>query len=358
MMPLYRKSPRARKSPPAGEQEETVSRQPGPGLAQAVPGQPGPDLAQAVPGQPGRPYRDFVESEARKYWQTLAKQKPVVKPDREQLRKAAMPVLVQGLRRRTGSGKYVDPVLALHAVVALQMYALDRGWIRHPCYTIRPGQSYVGILIELSKDARWRASFELAKSALYLKLSDKFANFKPSLCPNPWYTLLIKLRAADNLDGLCALFDEYSLIERQEQLHYSDSSDPDAHPVLEPATAPEFPAPPTFTLGEKRDLDAGAATAEIALHLRAFCHPFIRQVVNDMELGRGMQVTGNPGLWIVTSGVLGLGYCSVFYYVNRERREIRIAGIGQRMSSRKYRLDFASEELGVRGQVLRLPKKW
>ena len=136
------------------EQEDAVP--------EAIPPELEPDEAHAV--EPGRPYQDYVESEARRYWQSLVGRDSLTivkgsltKPDQEELRAAAMPVLGQALRRRTGSEKYLDPNLAVCGVGALLQYALGQGWIKQPLSEVYAGPFHVNSLIQLADDANWLA---------------------------------------------------------------------------------------------------------------------------------------------------------------------------------------------------------
>ena len=89
-------------------------------------------LPAAVPAapesaDPGRPHR-VVEAEARQYWQDMLNPGSLVKPGREELRAAAMPVLARGLRRRQDRLRepafYLDR--ARRAASALQMHLIER----------------------------------------------------------------------------------------------------------------------------------------------------------------------------------------------------------------------------------------
>ena len=120
--------------PPTGE-EEARTEQP----AMAPVGEQATDE--------GRPYQGFVENEARKYWQDLVDVGSLTKPVQQDVRAAALPILGQGLRRRTGNKKYLDPNLALRGVHILIQWALDRGWIKLPYSDSYERLSFVGVLI-------------------------------------------------------------------------------------------------------------------------------------------------------------------------------------------------------------------
>ena len=121
----------------------------------------------------------------------------------------------------------------------------------------------------------------------------------------------------------------------------------DAQPVPQDVIIPEF------TLEDKYNLDARAVKGEIKQYLRAFCHPFISQAVNDMEFGRGKPVASPPGLLLAMAGISGVGNCSIFYYENEDRRLIRIVGIGYQDWD-GYQLEYAAGELAGSGHKLRL----
>ena len=111
---------------------------------------------------------------------------------------------------------------------------------------------------------------------------------------------------------------------------------------------------PRYALGEKADLDAEAVEDEIKGHLEQAYHRFVSQAVNDMEFGRGKPTSGYPGLLHASAGIMGLRSCSVFYYTGAEQNLIRIVGIGHHLDRATYRLDYAIEGLGSRGQKLRI----
>ena len=73
-----------------------------------------------------------------------------------------------------------------------------------------------------------------------------------------------------------------------------------------------------------------------------------------MEFGRGKGTAGYPGLWHASAGVAGVGSCSVFYYLEGSGERIRVVGIGHHVGRAAYRLDYASEELGKAGRILRI----
>ena len=104
--------------------------------------------------EPGRPHQAFVENEARKYWQDIMQVGSLTKPTREELRAAAMPILCQAQRRRTGWSPWT---MALHAVDAMQLHARERGWIKPPYSRAGESPGYIDALIQLANDAGWLA---------------------------------------------------------------------------------------------------------------------------------------------------------------------------------------------------------
>ena len=112
----------------------------------------------AAPEAPGRPYADFVEDEARKYWQDMVRVGGALKkPQRQELRAAARPVLMKALRRR--QGKTPDPALARYrahqGVIALQNHAIERGWLTPPFAHLPECPGYAEALVKLAQDPGW-----------------------------------------------------------------------------------------------------------------------------------------------------------------------------------------------------------
>ena len=100
--------------------------------------------------EPGRPHQDFVESEARRYWQEISHFDSLTKPDQEEIRAAAMPILCQALRNRTGHRRH-------KAVAEMVQHTMERGWIKRPFSEAYASPSYVDALIQLADDANWLA---------------------------------------------------------------------------------------------------------------------------------------------------------------------------------------------------------
>ena len=111
---------------------------------------PTPEPAAPGYGEPGRPHQDFVEDEARKYWQDMVNPGSLVKPGQDEIRAAAMPILCAALRRRTGWSPWNR---AHQGVNAMQLRYLDKGWIKHPYTPSEACPDYVEALVQLADDA-------------------------------------------------------------------------------------------------------------------------------------------------------------------------------------------------------------
>ena len=116
--------------------------------------QPDPEPVAAWPEEPGRPYRDFVEDEARKYWEEMVNPGSLAKPDQEEIRAAAMPILCAAQRRRTGRSSLA---MAHQGVNAMQLRAVEKGWIKHPFTPSEASSDYIEALVQLADDANWLA---------------------------------------------------------------------------------------------------------------------------------------------------------------------------------------------------------
>ena len=145
-MPLTRKTARVPEPQPSREQEE---EQPGAKRPRLEP-------VETQPMGPP-PYRDFVEREAREYWQSLGGVGSLTKPAQEEIRTAAMPILCAALRRREGRNDYPDPVMAHHAVGGMIQHALETGRIKSPFSEAGESPNYVEALIQLADEANWIA---------------------------------------------------------------------------------------------------------------------------------------------------------------------------------------------------------
>ncbi len=168
--------------------------------------------------------------------------------------------------------------------------------------------------------------------------------------------LLEDVNDSTDLDGLCALYNRLAHIERhKERARRSKRRRGLLSVPAGPGPAAADPAAaPVFALGGKTGLDAERVEVEIKRHLGQAYHRFVSQAVNDMEFGRGKGTMGYPGLWHVSAGIPGVGSCSVFYYLEGSGEKIRVVGIGHHVGRAAYRLDYAAEELGKVGSILRI----
>ena len=337
-MPLIRIAQKlARKlcCPDPREQEET-----GPGAI--LPGSESDELRAM---EPGRPYQAYVENEVRKYWREISNVDSLTKPSQPEIRAAAMPILCLALRNRFDSRRH-------HAVACIAQHALERGWIKSPFSEALESPSYIEALIELVRDTRWSAWLELTISALVRNITDKLQI--DCVSPNEAATMITEVRSAPNIDRLCWMYEQLAIRERQHEWAKHQPAPPEVDAAGTVATHSHVPSP-TFNLGEKQHLDAEAVTQEIKQYLRAFCHPFVGQAVNEMETGCGEPVAGYPGVQHVSAGIYKLGNCSIFYQVNKEQQQVSIVGLGFHLGWRDYRLEYATGELAGCGRILQLP---
>ena len=116
--------------------------------------QPGPEPVAAEPAGTGRPYQDYVESEARKYWKEMVNPGSLAKPGQEEIRAAAMPILCAAQRRRSGRSPWY---MAHQGVEAMQQHAREKRRIRAPYSRLAECPDYVEALIQLADDADWLA---------------------------------------------------------------------------------------------------------------------------------------------------------------------------------------------------------
>ena len=127
------------------EEAETPARQP---LLEPV---------EDRPMEAGRPYQDFVENETQRYWQEMVQVGSLNKPDQQELRAAALPIL--GLAQRNRPGPKLNPELdRVHmAANAMHLHAGESGWLKHPFALSEASPNYVEALIQLADDAGWLA---------------------------------------------------------------------------------------------------------------------------------------------------------------------------------------------------------
>ena len=166
--------------------------------------------------------------------------------------------------------------------------------------------------------------------------------------------LLEDINDARDLDRMCALYNRLAHIERQEERALRRGRRTGLYRSRVTARARANTAAPVFALGGKTGLDAERVEDGIKRHLLRKYHRFVSQAVNDMEFGRGKPTTGHKGLWHASAGIPGVGSCSVFYYLEGPGESIRIVGIGHHVERAAYRLDYATEELGGSGHILRI----
>ena len=159
--------------------------------------------------------------------------------------------------------------------------------------------------------------------------------------------------AADSIDTLRRLYNRLASIERQKERARRSKEARRSIPAQGAQVKP-LGAAPRFALGERVNLDAEAVEGDIKQHLEQTYHRFVSQAVNDMEFDRGKPTAGYPGLLHASAGIVGVGSCSVFFYTEAEQNLIRIVGIGYHLDRGSYRLNYAVEELGGSGRLLRI----
>ena len=292
-----------------------------------------PDEAHVV--ESGRPYQDYVESEARRYWQSLVGRDSLSKPDQEELRTAAMPILCLALRNRPGHRRH-------QAAAAMVQHAFERGWIKIPFSEAHESPSYVEALIELVKDARWIVSLEETRDELKQAMLWKLS--VATIPPQEESEMQQGVLATVSIDRLCEMYDLLTRKERQAG-RGRHSYVGEQFLAMGVDAKPPYAATTTFAMGGKLNLDAEAVEEEFRQYVRAFCHPFISQALYDMEFGYSEAVEGYPGLLHASDGIYGVGNCSILYYGNAEHNLIRIVGIAY-LDGDTYRLVYASGELG------------
>ena len=166
--------------------------------------------------------------------------------------------------------------------------------------------------------------------------------------------LLEDVNASPDLDSLCILYNRLAHIERRKERARRRGGRREKLSMAISAPAAGPPLAPVFSLGERTGLGADTVEGEIKRHLEQKYQRFVSQAVNDMEFGRGKRTEGYPGLWHASAGIAGVGSCSVFYYIDGEGQQINIVGIGHHVGRAAYRLDYATEELGGAGHILRI----
>ena len=123
--------------------------------AEAPARQPLPEPAQDRPAHAERPHRDYVENEARKYWQDMGQPGGLAKPDRREVRAGVLPVL--GLAQRYRPGPKLNPALnrGQMAINALQSHLVAIGRLKHPFTPSEASPNFVEALMQLADDTVW-----------------------------------------------------------------------------------------------------------------------------------------------------------------------------------------------------------
>ena len=166
--------------------------------------------------------------------------------------------------------------------------------------------------------------------------------------------MLVDVQKSDSVDALCAIYNHLAGIERQRQRARRGRGRRQAFAIGPGAAAPAPEVEPRYAVGAGRELDAEGIEDEIRHYLSQRYHRFVSQAVNNMEFGRGKPTSGYPGLWHVSAGIPGVGSCSVFYYTDATGKRMRIVGVGRHVGRAAYRLEYAVEELGGVGRILRI----
>ena len=133
---------RKREYQPSTEQEQ----------AAPVAKRPSPEADEDEPVETGRPYQAFVEREARKYWEDMVQPGSLAKPEQQELRAAAMPILCTGLRKRSGV-RFLPPTVKAHMVVnAMHLHAKHRKELTRPYTGPYPVSDHIEALIQYAED--------------------------------------------------------------------------------------------------------------------------------------------------------------------------------------------------------------
>ena len=115
---------------------------------------PGPVETRAM--EPGRPHQAFVESRLRQYLRDNTVQ-GLVKPGRDDIRAAAMPILCRALRRRQGFKQNPYMNMAQRAVADVVEHIREKRWTGKPLTSPYAGADYIETLVRLAGDAGWLA---------------------------------------------------------------------------------------------------------------------------------------------------------------------------------------------------------
>ena len=282
----------------------------------------------------------------------LRPQGPVLEGEQEGSTPATMPPLPSIMSTAQPGGTVSIPVVSpdksgegsgvpAETLSATTAEALPAVTVTVPSMPVRSGEGV--------SEAALSSPLAQAQSELRQEVLGKLRN--DNLEPLEGIRLLEDVNASSNIDSLCTLYNRLAGIERQRERARRRGR---RREVVFMAPAPAQAGAPQFALGGYEGLDAEVVDAEVKRHLKQRYHRFVSQAVNDMEFGRGKPTSGYPGLWHVSAGISGVGSCSVFYYLDGSGEWIRIVGIGHHVGRAVYRLDYATEELGRRGQVLRI----
>ena len=117
-------------------------------------GRPAAEPVEAGPSLPVRPYRNYVEIEAERYWREIVQPGTLTKPDQRELRTAALPVLCLALRNRPG----ISALLRAHmAANAVQLRFAEKRWLKHPYTLSEESPNHAEALVQLADDMDWLA---------------------------------------------------------------------------------------------------------------------------------------------------------------------------------------------------------
>ena len=138
----------------AQEREPHPSREPDEAEVRAQ--QPRLEPIEAEAMEPGRPHQDFVESKLRQYLRDN-NVRSLVKPNREEIRAAAMPILCRALRNRPC--RKLNPYLnmAHHAVADVVEHAREERWTWQSLSKPYTSTTHLDALVQFADDAAWLA---------------------------------------------------------------------------------------------------------------------------------------------------------------------------------------------------------